>query len=71
MYVGLKESDDYYFVNSYKFHAADPNTVSGTCHYGVEFAASLEKDNVWGTQFHPEKSQKAGLKIIENFWGMG
>lgn len=66
-YAGLEEKEDYYFVNSYKFHPENPEHISGTSDYGVKFCASVEKDNVWGTQFHPEKSQKAGLKIIENF----
>ena len=66
-YKDLIEKDDFYFVNSYVFHASDPENVSGTCEYGVDFVASVEKDNIWGMQFHPEKSQKAGLQIMKNF----
>lgn len=57
-----------YFVHSYYLEPAKPKgVVAATCDYGTTFAAALEKDNIFATQFHPEKSQKIGLKILERF----
>lgn len=57
-----------YFVHSYFVEPAKPKgLVAATCDYGTTFAAALEKDNVFATQFHPEKSQSIGLKILERF----
>lgn len=64
---GLKSGTYFYFVHSYYVRPADPNVVCGRCHYGVEFAAMLWKDQVFATQFHPEKSQRDGLRILANF----
>jgi imidazole glycerol-phosphate synthase subunit HisH len=60
-------SDDFYFVHSYVFVPTDERWVTARCEYGASFAAALEKENVFATQFHPEKSQRAGMKILENF----
>jgi glutamine amidotransferase len=68
--AGLGDSQVFYFVHSYIFHPNDLAMVSSYCSYGVEFAASLEAGNICGTQFHPEKSQKAGLKVLQNFMNM-
>lgn len=57
----------YYFVHSYHFKAARPEDVSGTCDYGGEFIASIERDNIFSTQFHPEKSQQDGIELLKNF----
>jgi len=57
----------FYFVHSYHCALADPAGVAGACHYGGEFTASLWQDNMQGTQFHPEKSQRAGLALLRNF----
>ena len=54
-------------MHSYVLRPQDTAVISGVCSYGVDFAASIEKDNIWGTQYHPEKSQKAGLKVLQNF----
>jgi glutamine amidotransferase len=67
LYAGLDASQAFYFVHSYVFRPVDPDVVSGVCSYGVEFAASVEKDNIHATQFHPEKSHKAGLTVLRNF----
>ncbi len=57
-----------YFVHSYYLEPAKPKSVvAATCDYGPTFAAALEKDNIFATQFHPEKSQSVGLKILERF----
>ena len=58
---------DVYFVHSYYVDANDPDVVIATCEYGREFAAVLEKGNIFATQFHPEKSQAIGLQILRNF----
>jgi glutamine amidotransferase len=63
--AGLGESPWVYFVHSYA-PAVGPETVA-TCDYGGMLAAVVERDNVWGTQFHPEKSSVAGLAILANF----
>jgi len=56
-----------YFVHSYNFVCADKNDISGLTDYGGKFVASIEKKNILATQFHPEKSQKDGLRLLENF----
>jgi glutamine amidotransferase len=61
-------SDAYaYFVHSYYVAAADPADVLATTEYGVEFAAVVGRGHVWGAQFHPEKSQETGLRLLANF----
>lgn len=64
---GIKESADFYFVHSYHLTPADISFVIGTTDYGGEIVAALAYENIFATQFHPEKSQQAGLKILENF----
>jgi imidazole glycerol-phosphate synthase subunit HisH len=56
-----------YFVHSYAFYPENTSTILSTCDYGGEFTASVVKDNICGTQFHPEKSQAIGLHVIRNF----
>jgi len=56
-----------YFTHSYTFHAADSDDVAATTEHGQVFAAAVAKDNVAGVQFHPEKSQGAGLALIARF----
>jgi glutamine amidotransferase len=58
---------DFYFVHSYVFRAADESTVVARADYGERFAAIIARDNIVGVQFHPEKSQKAGRVLIQNF----
>jgi glutamine amidotransferase len=59
-----------YFVHSYYCAPSDSSVTLATTDYGVDFASIVGRDNVWGTQFHPEKSQVVGLKILENFVGL-
>jgi len=66
IYADLGESQCYYFLHSYVFQPEDPRVVTGVCDYGGEFAASLQSDNIFGVQYHAEKSQKAGLKVLQN-----
>lgn len=58
---------DFYFVHSYHLKAADPKDVVATCDYGETFVAAIQKNNIFGTQFHPEKSQKNGVQVLKNF----
>jgi len=64
---GLDKEEDFYFVHSYAFSDSKEDYVKGISHYGKDIVAVVENDNIFGTQFHPEKSQKAGLKMLENF----
>ena len=57
----------FYFVHSYVLRPEDPAVVTGITNYGDDFAASVEIDNIFATQFHPEKSQKAGLAVLKRF----
>ncbi len=62
------ENDSHmYFVHSYEFIPEDKNVISAVTDYSTKIVCSVEKDNLFGTQFHPEKSDKSGLKIINNF----
>ena len=56
-----------YFVHSYYLKAADESIVKASTEYGTHIHASVEKDNVFACQFHPEKSSDVGLKILKNF----
>ena len=67
MYAGLGEQQAFYFVHSYLLRPDDPGIVNGICHHGMEFCASIVSGNIWATQYHPEKSQKAGLAVLRNF----
>jgi len=67
LYDGLGEAQDFYFVHSYTLDPADESLASGVCVHGDEFVASIEDGNVFGTQFHPEKSQSSGLTVLRNF----
>lgn len=58
---------NFYFVHSFHLRPQDPQVVSSVCTYGETFATSIEKNNIFATQFHPEKSQQSGLKLLANF----
>ena len=64
---GIEGQQRYYFVHSYHAVCDSPENVLMTCDYGYEFAAAVVKDNVYGVQFHPEKSHDFGMRIFENF----
>lgn len=57
----------FYYVHSYHIECAAPDTIIGECEYGVRFVAAFQSGNIFGTQFHPEKSQLAGLNLLKNF----
>ncbi len=64
---GMSEETDFYYVNSYHFAAGSHENVLGQCVYGETFASIVGRDNIFGVQFHPEKSQKAGQRLLTNF----
>ncbi len=67
LWEGIAQDSRFYFVHSYYASPADPHQVAATVRYGREVAAALARDNIFAVQFHPEKSQQAGLKLLANF----
>ena len=67
IFKDIKEKENFYFVHSYYAVCENSSIISGTTDYGAELTASIEKDNIFALQFHPEKSSLKGLKILENF----
>ena len=67
IFKNIENNSHMYFVHSYEFIPNDKSVISATTNYSSNIVCSVEKENLFGTQFHPEKSDKAGLKIIENF----
>lgn len=67
MFAGIPPQADFYFVHGYHVAVEQSSIVSGSCEYGIEINAAVEKDNVWATQFHPEKSQRYGITVLKNF----
>ena len=63
----VENNSHMYFVHSYEFIPEDKNIITATTDYSTNVVCSVEKENIFGTQFHPEKSDKLGLKIIKNF----
>ena len=66
MFSGIS-SNVFYFVHSYFLEPAEKNHVVATCEYGEVMPVVINKENIWGAQFHPEKSQKSGLAFLRNF----
>ncbi|MBM3559520.1 MAG: imidazole glycerol phosphate synthase subunit HisH [Alphaproteobacteria bacterium] len=64
---GVPDDALFYYVHSYCIDSDDASVVVGECDYGGRFVAALARDNVWATQFHPEKSQRHGLAVLANF----
>jgi len=67
IFEGIPEGTYFYFVHSYYVEPDDPTVVAAVTDYGTSFVSAIWRDNIFATQFHPEKSQEAGLKLIENF----
>jgi glutamine amidotransferase len=65
--AGVKDLSFFYFVHSYYVDAERPDDVAGTTEYGLEYTSVAARDHLFGVQFHPEKSQQPGLKLLENF----
>jgi glutamine amidotransferase len=70
VFAGIDEGTNVYFVHSYYVKPADEAVVAATTGYGIEFCAAIWKDNIVATQFHPEKSQEKGLRMLKNFGEM-
>ena len=64
---GINNDSHFYFVHSYSFDVDEKKYVSATTNYSIKIVSAIEKENIFGTQFHPEKSQANGIKILENF----
>ncbi len=67
MFQGLSSGENVYFCHSYFVKPQDASITAGITNYGIDFVSAVVRDNIWGVQFHPEKSQKAGLQILRSF----
>ena len=67
MWKDIEQDARFYFVHSFYVEPKDPSIVAATCNYGLEFCTALHKENLFATQFHPEKSHTAGLQLLRNF----
>lgn len=67
LFNGIADGADFYFVHSYAFVPTNPAHVLASTDYGVTVTAAVRKGHVWGTQFHPEKSSRAGFRLLRNF----
>ena len=67
LFAGLQAGDEVYFVHGYYCIPEDAADAAATTEYGQAFCSAVHRNNVWATQFHPEKSQRVGLRILENF----
>lgn len=67
LWQGIPDGSRFYFVHSYYVEPTQGDALAATCEYGLPFAAALARDNVFATQFHPEKSHTHGLQLLENF----
>lgn len=68
MFAGIENGSFFYLVHSYYVCPADESIVAGRTEYGIDYCSCVWKDNVFATQFHPEKSQAVGLRMLKNFW---
>lgn len=69
LFAGIPEGTSFYFVHSYYISPNNSTATIASAEYGIKFTAAVRKGNIWGTQFHPEKSGRYGLQILENFAG--
>lgn len=67
LFTGVSPQSDFYFVHSYRMLPNQSESEQATCDYGIQFLAAYEKNNIFATQFHPEKSQTNGLILLSNF----
>ena len=67
LWQGIRDGERFYFVHSYFADTADSPETAGVCEYGQRFTAAAARGNLFATQFHPEKSQQAGLRLLNNF----
>jgi len=69
LWAGIGDGDRFYFVHSYYVQTDDPGLTTGRTEYAVPFASAIGHENVFAVQFHPEKSQRPGLRLLQNFLG--
>lgn len=67
LFAGVSKAPSFYFVHSYHMVCDTSDVVAASAEYGVRFTAAVQRDNIFATQFHPEKSQDDGLRLLENF----
>lgn len=67
LWSNLPAEPRFYFVHTYHFVFTDKSEISATCNHSYDFVCAFQKGNIYGTQFHPEKSHKFGMKVLENF----
>lgn len=67
LFEGIMGEATYYFVHSYHVECKDSSYIGSTCNYGQHFVSSIQYENIFATQFHPEKSQKNGIQLLRNF----
>ena len=67
MWDGIDQDTRFYFVHSYYENTADELYIAGTTDYGIQFTSAAAHENIFAVQFHPEKSQQAGLRLLQNF----
>lgn len=67
LFKNIENNSDFYFVHSYKLEYEQKNYETGLTNYGEKFISTFQKENIFGVQFHPEKSQSNGLKLLKNF----
>lgn len=70
LFAGIENGSFFYFVHSYYALPHDPQDIAATTPYGIEFASAVQRDNIYAVQFHPEKSQEKGLRLLRNFGGL-
>jgi glutamine amidotransferase len=67
---GINKESYFYFVNSFYCDSSEKDIITGTTDYGINFVSIIEKDNIYATQFHSEKSGETGLQLLKNFAGV-
>ena len=67
MWRNIAQNERFYFVHSYYVQPEDASLIAASCDYGLDFCAAIHRDNLFATQFHPEKSHTAGLQLLKNF----
>jgi imidazole glycerol-phosphate synthase subunit HisH len=67
LFAGIESGSYFYFVHSYYAILQDPDDIAAVTPYGIEFACAVQRDNIYAVQFHPEKSQEKGLRLLRNF----
>jgi imidazole glycerol-phosphate synthase subunit HisH len=70
LFSGVREGEHFYFVHSYHVIPGKRNIITCTTDYGIQLTAGVEYGNIYGLQFHPEKSSNSGIKVLKNFWDL-